>query len=110
MDTGAHAYFLTAAPDLETENFVLPAGSCPGQVRITNRSTARVGAVLTNFALAAKFTWLVLSCIEAKFCKEKLNTRLKALAEIYTTHSFAQLCNLIFNGHVFDNFAKFSKS
>ena len=31
----------------------------------------------------------VLGCIEAKFCKEIVNTHVKALAEIYTMHSFA---------------------
>ena len=38
--------------------------------------------------------------------------RLKTLAEIYTMHSFAQLCNLIFFSKfakIFANFAKFSK-
>ena len=36
---------------------------------------------------SANFGELVLGGIEAKFCKE--NTRWKALAEIYTMHSFA---------------------
>ena len=41
---------------------------------------------------AANFTGLVLGCIETKFCKKIIqNMRLKALAEIYTMHSFAQL-------------------
>ena len=31
----------------------------------------------------ANFTGLVLGCIEADFCKQMPNTRLKALAEIY---------------------------
>ena len=35
----------------------------------------------------ANFSGLVFRCIEAKFCEE--NTRWKALAEIYTIHSFA---------------------
>ena len=38
----------------------------------------------------ANFTGLVLGCIEAKFCKEilgRLNTHLKALAEIYTVQN-----------------------
>ena len=34
-------------------------------------------------------TRLVLGCIEAKFCEQILNTHVKALAEIYTMHSFA---------------------
>ena len=52
---------------------------------------------------SANLTGLVLGCIEAKFCKKKM--RLKALAEIYTMHSFAQLCNL----NVRQNFAEFKK-
>ena len=39
----------------------------------------------------ANFTRLVLGCIETKFCKK---THVKALAEIYTIHSFAQLSKL----------------
>ena len=35
--------------------------------------------------------------------------RLKALAEIYTMHSFAQICNLIFCQAFAKNFAKFCK-
>ena len=45
---------------------------------------------------STNFTALVLGCIEAKFCKQILKMGLKALAEIYTMHSFAQLCNLNF--------------
>ena len=37
------------------------------------------------------------------------NIRLKALAGIYTMHSFAQLCNLIFLSKFCQNFAKFCK-
>ena len=37
----------------------------------------------------------------------QVNMRLKALAEIYTMHSFAQLCNLIFLSKFCQNFAKF---
>ena len=37
------------------------------------------------------------------------NMRLKALAEIYTMHSFAQLCNLIFFVKICQNFCKFCK-
>ena len=37
------------------------------------------------------------------------NMRLKALAEIYTMHSFAQLCNLIFLSKIFQKFAKICK-
>ena len=40
---------------------------------------------------AANFTGRVLGCIETK-CRKK-NVRLKALAEIYTMHSFALLSN-----------------
>ena len=40
----------------------------------------------------ANFTRLVLGWMEAKFCKEIVrNTRWKALAEIYTMHSFAPI-------------------
>ena len=44
----------------------------------------------------ANLTRLVLSCIEAKFCKK--NMRWKALAEIYTMHSFApfSMFNVLF--------------
>ena len=46
----------------------------------------------------ANFTRLFLGCAEAKFCKllSAVNTRWKALAEIYTMHSFAPFSNLIF--------------
>ena len=37
------------------------------------------------------------------------NMRLKALAEIYTMHSFAQLCNLIFLSKFAKIFTKFGK-
>ena len=37
------------------------------------------------------------------------NMRLKALAEIYTMHSFAQLCNLNFLSKIRQAFAKFCK-
>ena len=37
------------------------------------------------------------------------NMRLKALAEIYTMHSFAQLCNLIFFVKICQTFAEISK-
>ena len=42
----------------------------------------------------------------------QLNMRLKALAEIYTVHSFAQLCNLNFLSkfcNILQHFAKFAK-
>ena len=54
----------------------------------------------------ANFTGLVLGCIEAKFCK-KINMRLKALVEIDTMHSFAQLQNHIFFKKLVE-FAKFA--
>ena len=38
------------------------------------------------------------------------NMRLKALAEIYTMHSFAQLCNLIFLVNILPKIVIFSKS
>ena len=49
------------------------------------------------YARTANFRGLVLGCIEAKFCVRsrkknrilQVNMRLKALAEIYTMHSFA---------------------
>ena len=44
-------------------------------------------------ARTANFRGLVLGCIEAKFLQE--NMRLKALVEIYTMHSFAQLFNSV---------------
>ena len=37
------------------------------------------------------------------------NMRLKALAEIYTMHSFAQLCNLNFLSKICQHFSKFCK-
>ena len=40
---------------------------------------------------------LVPGSIEADFCKQIVNTHLKALAEIYTTHFFANLSNLFFS-------------
>ena len=57
-------------------------GNFPGllQVEVPGRSVSGEGANLTRF---------VLGCIEAKFCKQLVNTRWKALAEIYTMHSFA---------------------
>ena len=48
-----------------------------------------------RFFASANFGELVLGCIEAKFCKELLKTSWKALAEIYTMHSFAPLWNRI---------------
>ena len=56
----------------------------------------------------ANLTGLVLGCIEAKFCKKILSMRLNALAEIYTMHSFAQLCNILVS-NVCQHFATFSK-
>ena len=38
------------------------------------------------------------------------NMRLKALAEIYTMHSFAQLCNFIFCQEFAENFAEILQS
>ena len=47
--------------------------------------------------------------IEAKFSKYIVNTRWKALDEIYTMHSFAQLCNLKILSKFSKIFAKFCK-
>ena len=57
-----------------------------------NRRPSRPHSLATALLGRANLTWLVLGCIEAKFLQE--NMRLKTLAEIYTMHSFAQLCNL----------------
>ena len=46
---------------------------------------------------SANFTGLVIGCIEPKFCKAMQATiRWKALAEIYTMHSFAPFSKLKF--------------
>ena len=55
------------------------------------------------------FEGLVLGCIEAKVWNVEANTRWKALAEIYTIHSFAPLSNLIFFSKFCQNFDKFCR-
>ena len=42
----------------------------------------------------ANFTRLVLGYVEADLCKYIVHTYLKALAEIYTIHTFAQISGL----------------
>ena len=72
------------------------------QWHLRETGTARLGCGTARDR--ANFTGLVLGCIEAK-----VNMRLKALAEIYTMHSFAQLCNLNFLSKFCQFFAKFCK-
>ena len=57
----------------------------------------------------ANFTGLVLGCIEAKLILQE-NMHWKALGEIYTMHSFAQLCNINFLSNICQHFCKIQQN